>query len=243
MMKRFETVVFLGIFLCEIGEGRTHLLRPHVQMDIPMVCEGLIRIAVREDPIHDVVIYPESLSKRFTLHKSGHLFFDTKGLPCPVALTLMTRGNVTQDLRFHCEGSGVRSPLILEPDIGPSSVNHSPDPHWDGIMRRALSGDLKGGTFFPRGAQRVCDGTLWKAQMYWEMADTVLERYEATNETARIILLDARALREAHDGAIAFDREILEPNHTAVMVVMRHKHKETQRETPDQTYSAVYPHS
>lgn len=102
--------------LAMMGPLMAQPLCPNALMTLPIPCGGLLRLAVKGDPIQDVVIYPDKLASRLTLHKSGQLFLDTKGLAQSLNLTLITQHHVTQDMRLTCDPTCAVGPLIFEPE-------------------------------------------------------------------------------------------------------------------------------
>lgn len=215
--------LLMGVALGVIGQLMAHPLKPNTLMTLPIACGGLLRVAIKGDFIQDVVIYPEKLAERMTLHKSGQFFLDTKGLSQPVTVTIMTQRNVTQDLKLYCDAKCKTGPLLLEPEEKDKPPLKVEDPKLEHIIRRIMSDELEKGTRFPRGSHRTREDLVWKGHKYWEVDHQLLERYETRNETSRVIILRAEAFKESDDVAISFDREFLEPNQKAVMVVVRKK--------------------
>ena len=213
----------LGVSLLLVGQGNTYSLKSDQMISIPISCGSLLRIAVKGDLIQDVVIYPEKLAQKMTLHKSGQLFLDTKNLSQPVTLSLITQRNVTQDMRLYCDGTCQAKPLLLEPEERLTPPLTIEDPNISKLIKRAIQGELERGTSLPRDSRRTREEVEWKGEKYWTVDDLLIERYEAKNNTSRVIVLRPESFQEKDDFAISFDRDFLEPNQKAVMVIVRKK--------------------
>ena len=212
-----------SVLILGIGQGSATHLKSDQLISVPISCGGLLRVAVKGDLIQDVVIYPEKLSDRMTLHKSGQFFLDTKGLSQPVTITIMTQRNITQDMKLYCDSKCESGPLILEPEEKPKQELSVEDPKLSHLIKKALRGELERGTSLPRKSNRTREDVVWKGKKYWEVDGQLIERYEAENDTSKVIILRPEILQEKDDLAISFDREFLEPNQKAVMVVVRTK--------------------
>lgn len=215
--------LLLGSLILGIGEGSAYHLKADKTISIPVACGSLLRIALKGDLIQDVVIYPEKLSDRITLHKSGQVFLDTKNLTQPVTLFLISQRNVTQDMKLYCDSKCSGGPLIIEPEERPTSTLIKEDPKLSHLIKKALRDDLERGTHLPRGSNRGREEIEWKGDKYWQVDDHLLERYEAKNSSSRVVILRPETFQEKDDFAISFDRDFLEPNQKAVMVVVRRK--------------------
>lgn len=213
----------IGLFLLGVEQGNSYHLKADQTISVPISCGGLLRIALKGDLIQDVVIYPEKLADRITLHKSGQVFLDTKNLPQPVTLFLITQRNVTQDMKLYCDSKCQGGPLILEPEEKSTAALTVEDPKLSHLIKKALRGELERGTSLPRDSNRTREEVEWRGLKYWEVDNHLIERYEAKNNTSRVIILRPETFQQTDDFAISFDRDFLEPNQKAVMVIVRKK--------------------
>lgn len=218
-----KKIIGAGLSLLLAGQGNTYSLKSDQVISIPVFCGSLLRIAVRGDLIQDVVIYPEKLAQKMTLHKSGQLFLDTRNLSHPVTLSLITQRNVTQDMRIYCDDKCQAQPLLLEPEEKLAPPLTIEDPKLSNLIKKAIQGELERGTSLPRDSGRTREEVEWKGKKYWTIDDLLIERYEAKNNTSRVIVLRPETFQEKDDFAISFDRDFLEPNQKAVMVIVRKK--------------------
>ena len=109
-----------------------------------------------------------------------------------------------------------------DPDRGGKRLT-LPAPKLSHLIKKALGGELERGTSLPRESNRTREDVEWKGQKYWEVDGHLIERYEAKNNSSRVIILRPETFQEKDDFALTFDREFLETNQKAVMVVVRKK--------------------
>lgn len=100
-MKLIRTfyAVASTVFLSSSVWGATEINSSKV-MSFNISNKGLTRIAIENDSIKDMFVYPGSASKSIIHHNSGNLFVAPEGLSEPIFVTFISANGVSQDIKL-----------------------------------------------------------------------------------------------------------------------------------------------
>lgn len=189
-------------------------------INLSVNCSGLTRIAVKNNKIQDVVVFPESYANKVNLHKSGQIFINTKNLPQQFQLSLLLQNGMTQDLKLQCANIE-QGPIILENNPEPFSPEEAE--FIERTLKAVLNGDFKDGTSISIEDVGIRKSSTleWNPTKQWQKGDYFIQLFKTKNESEDSIVLRSYEFKESQDMAIAFDQETLAPKKKALMVVIR----------------------
>lgn len=209
------SLCFLGMAQAQISMNTLEVLNFQIARD------GITRIAIENDEIDDVYVYPVQFSDNVKIHKTGHVFVVSDQMTKPVHLTLITKRGAAQDIKISPSNKSPE-PIILKSE----ALANQPKDELDQvnlILEKFIQG-IRPSEFYVidvEEASRSQGNVSCVVDNAYQHGSIRVVVYSVKNESNDTVALDNRLFWGQGDFAVAFDRSQLDSSETAKLYVIQ----------------------
>jgi hypothetical protein len=210
----------IPLCFCGLVQAQTAMNTLEV-LSFQIAREGITRIAVENDEIDDVYVYPVQFSENVKIHKTGQIFVVADQMKKPVHLTLITKRGLAQDINIS-PSSKTPEPIILKS----ADLSSQPKDETDQvnlILEKFIQG-IRPSEFYiidTEEASRSHGNVSCVVDNAYQHASLRVIVYSVKNEGEDAVSLDNKLFWGQGDFAVAFDKSIISPSESAKLYVIQ----------------------